>query len=568
MKNTALDVRFTLRAIFAGLILLTGSAYAQDGFTLPYHESFDNPNPSRQDGGNLQLADKGWTGMRTAVEGGNALAISWSDGDRRSVDPSGGVFAFYWDLAEVQYLIYTETTIPADIRTAIGHVAFSYSAGNVPFNHVAHVLVQVGGEWYVNTDNLTGLVDHPMPRDHYRDAGMDWTEEAGAWRPITIMMSDDEGVLASVEIGEPLAEPLPAGDITAFGWYAERDPTVAGGSFYLDEFQISEGPFIPAMPVTLPYHEPFDNPNPSREDGGNLQLADKGWTGMRTPVEGGNALAISWRDGDARSDDPSGGVFAFYWDRTEVAYLIYSEKNYVPYEQVDLIKSIQFSYSASNTPFYLVAHALVRIGSSWYVSADNLTPTPVTYVNARTWYIDAGMNFTRVPSAWRHLTVDHGDTPGSIVSATVGDLLTDPLPDGDLTFFGWLAFRDPSVTGGSFYLDEFKLSMDAFVPPILPWYGGEPVEDVALGFDGSFGEIVHPEHGNQLLVSSDGVDLYMYDSIIASWLYTNATLYEKGSIYRWDPGGWLYYLAGGTPERRLFYDWSAGAWIEVAAEMP
>jgi hypothetical protein len=101
-----------------------------------------------------------------------------------------------------------------------------------------------------------------------------------------------------------------------------------------------------------------------------------------------------------------------------------------------------------------------------------------------------------------------------------------------------------------------------------PWRDAIPVGEDGwrrsewLGFllPGEDGWIWHPEHGWLQVVGESEDDLWLYDPAMECWLWTTPDFYPL--LYRKDTApSWLYYVEGGSPGERWFYDVTAGTFV-------
>jgi hypothetical protein len=63
-----------------------------------------------------------------------------------------------------------------------------------------------------------------------------------------------------------------------------------------------------------------------------------------------------------------------------------------------------------------------------------------------------------------------------------------------------------------------------------------------------------PEHGFFYTLATSDAQVWFFDPLQSSWLYTTRDIYP--AIFRASDGVWLWYFVGGTPEARMFYNFT------------
>lgn len=68
------------------------------------------------------------------------------------------------------------------------------------------------------------------------------------------------------------------------------------------------------------------------------------------------------------------------------------------------------------------------------------------------------------------------------------------------------------------------------------------------------------EHGLQFAIGELETGIFLYDLGLKSYLYTSSQYYPYTYTYRSDFSGWCWYVPGGSPGERWFYNFDLGAW--------
>lgn len=166
-------------------------------------------------------------------------------------------------------------------------------------------------------------------------------------------------------------------------------------------------------------------------------------------------------------------------------------------------------------------------------------------------------------------------SPATITSRTVSGTtilfeLSAPASENSV-----LAYRGDTGSGGC-VINDSGIGMLSFTEPILEfdapglpqgsggseslWFG--EFDDRHFDYKSNTGWIRHEEHG-WLYVGGRSFlkGLWLWDHIQQDWLWTKDGTFPFFFRHNGGDGGWLYYLQGGTPGERDFYDYRAGQWV-------